>query len=72
MSTPEPSIDELNKLWTAAIECSDCIGASSQLLRDLYDARMKKHSWVGPKENQLRFALDSYLYANGYRVYGAE
>ena len=69
MSTPEPSIDELNKLWTAAIECSDCIGASSQLLRDLYDERMKKHSFVGKKECELRFALDAYLYDNGYRVY---
>lgn len=63
----EPTYDELNRLWTAAIECEGIGGASMETLRALYDARMKKFSWVGKEECNLRFALDGYLEHRGYK-----
>ena len=63
----EPTYEELNRLWTAAIECEGIGGSSMETLAALYEARMKKFSWVGKEECRLRFALDAYLEHRGYK-----
>lgn len=63
----EPTADELNSLWIAAIECAGIGGSSMETLHALYEARMKKFSWVGENECNLRLALDAYLEYRGYK-----
>lgn len=63
----EPTADELNSLWTAAIECEGIGGSSMETLHALYDARVKKFSWVGTYEIGLMFSLDNYLEYRGYK-----
>lgn len=62
----EPTAEELNRLWTAAIECEGIGGSSMETLYELYEARMQKFTWVGP-ECSLRVAIDRYLEHRGYK-----
>jgi hypothetical protein len=57
----QPTIQELQTAWTIAIELEGIAGAQSQAKVDLKRIRDRKHTWVGDKENQLRFAIDRYL-----------
>lgn len=61
----EPTHDDLSKLWDAAFECERS-GSSRETLHQLYEARMKKFTWVGIVENDFRIALDLYLEHRGY------
>lgn len=63
----EPTSDELSRLWTAAIECEGIGGSSMETLYELYEARIKKFTWVGKRECDLRVALDRYLEHRGYK-----
>ena len=65
----EPTFDDINGLWKAAIACEEVVGASRATLANLYEARMKKFGWVGKEEGELRFAVDRYLEHWGYSVY---
>lgn len=62
----EPTYDELDRLWTAAIECEGIGGSSMETLHALYEARMRKFSWKGKDECNLRFSLNRYLKHRGY------
>ncbi len=57
----EPTYDELNRLWTAAIECEGIGGASAQARQELIAARQKKFTWIGGRECNLRIAIDRYI-----------
>ena len=57
----EPTADELNGLWTSAIECEGIGGASAQTMQELIAARKKKFTWLGERECNLRIALDRYI-----------
>jgi hypothetical protein len=63
----QPSYEQLNRLWTSAIECEGIGGASMDTLHKLYEARMEKFTWVGQDECNLRIALDKYLAHRGYK-----
>lgn len=57
----QPSIKDLQKAWTWAIECEDIPGARAESRMELQRLRDLKTTWVGKQENDLRFALDNYL-----------
>jgi hypothetical protein len=63
----QPIYEDLQSLLTAAIECEGIGGSSMETLHALYEGRMKKSTWVGKEEIELRFALDSYLQYRGYK-----
>lgn len=63
----EPTADDLNRLWTIAIECEGIAGAGLGALYELYEARIKKFCWVGKRERDLMFAIDKYLAHRGYK-----
>lgn len=63
----EPTRDDLDALWTTAIECEGIPGAASESLYELYNARMKKFTWVGD-EVKLMLALDGYLEHRGCAI----
>ena len=58
--------NELTRLWTAAIACEENSSTSTETLHQLYEARMKKFTWVGSDEHHLRHSLDLYLENRGY------
>ena len=61
----EPTYEELNGLWAAAIECEGIDGLATETLLALYDARMRKFSWRGKDECNMRFSLNRYLEHRG-------
>lgn len=57
----EPTADELQAAWTAAINAEGIPGAQAQAFQDLLAMRNRKWTWYGERENNLRFALDRYI-----------
>lgn len=57
----QPTNQELNQAWTAAIECEGMAGIFSNLLLELRTLRDKRTTWYGKDENNLRYSLDKYL-----------
>ena len=70
--TETPSVEELERAWTAAIESSQIGGARLETLLELKTLRDKRFTWFG-REVELMFAIDRYLEANGIpRVLGPQ
>lgn len=61
MATNQPTINDLNEAWTAAIECEDIGGAFGMNLLALRDIRNARVTWDGEYEESLRDAVDRYL-----------
>jgi hypothetical protein len=63
----QPSIQQLQDAWTAAIHAQDIPGARAQTLAELSRLRFERTTWFGERENSLRVSLDLYLQNNGAR-----
>lgn len=60
-SDAQPTVEQLQRAWTRAIEMEEIPGARGETWQKLFLLREAKHTWVGKEENDLRFSLDSYL-----------
>lgn len=60
--------DQLNRLFTAAIECQHIGVARLETLLALYKARQDKTTWFGEDELRIRDQIDAFLNYNGYQV----
>jgi hypothetical protein len=63
----QPSIQQLQDAWTAAIHAQDIPGARGETLAELSRLRFERTTWFGERENSLRVSIDLYLQAKGAR-----
>ena len=57
----QPTLQELQSAWTAALNCNHIIGANVETREKLIKLRNAKHTWVGAEENAFRLSVDDYL-----------
>ena len=66
----EPTIEQLKIAWNDVFHCYDFTPSRSEALEKLLDLRIKKTTWIGLKENELRFSIDLCLdeLKKGWRI----
>lgn len=57
----EPTLSELLAAFNDAIISEGIAGAQAETRQILDNLRKKKTTWIGEKENNLRYVLDEYL-----------
>ena len=57
----QPTYEELRAALEDLAQVIGIIGAESEARTKLYELRKQKTTWVGPAENDLRFAINSAL-----------
>jgi hypothetical protein len=57
----QPTNDQLQSAWTAAIHAQDIPGARTEALQELRSLREARTTWFGERENSLRVSIDLFL-----------